>query len=75
MTELFYIPEWTPITPMATHLVTNMVSSVYLLKIQIRILLDYCARVRPDFSVSGTVGLGVIPHRYLGSMVDNVSGI
>ena len=29
MAELFYIPEWSPITPMATHLVTNMVSSAY----------------------------------------------
>ena len=29
MAEFFYIPEWSPMTSVATHLVTNMVSSAY----------------------------------------------
>ena len=29
MAKLFYIPEWSPGTPVATHLVTNIVSAVY----------------------------------------------
>ena len=58
-----------------------------ILKIQIHILLDPCAHLDLNYSVSGThdtktwcrsdysVGLGVIPRRCLGSVVDNVPGI
>ena len=69
------------------HLCSYKYSQFSILKIHICILLDYRARVGPNFSVSGThdtkiwcesgyaVALKVISRRCLGSMVDNVPGI